>query len=227
MRKPIFFPLVAALFLVAGCGGNDDDTRPAAAGLVTVASTRNVDSTFAALDAALTAAPPVTVIARVDHAANAPADMPLRPTRVILFGNPTLGTPLMQANQVAGIDLPQKFLVYQDAEGRTGIGYNGTDYLAARHGVGGVATLANIGAALKMFAENAAGQAVANVATGTVGLSEGLVVVRSNADAAGSTFVVYNDPAFLARRHGATGVDGVVATIRTALSRLAATAAGQ
>ena len=62
----------------------------------------------------------MTVFARIDHAAGAAAaGMTLRPTEVLIFGNARGGTPLMQAQQAVGIDLPLKALVYQDAEGRT------------------------------------------------------------------------------------------------------------
>ena len=61
----------------------------------------------------------MTVFARIDHAANAAAvGLSLRPTEVVLFGNPKGGTLLMQDQQPAGIDLPLKALVWQDAEGK-------------------------------------------------------------------------------------------------------------
>src|SRR5258705_5494300 len=80
----------------------------------------------------------MTVFARINHAALAKgAGLALRPTEVILFGNPRGGTPLMQANQTIGIDLPLKALVWQDAAGDTWVSYNEPDWLAKRHGVGG------------------------------------------------------------------------------------------
>jgi uncharacterized protein (DUF302 family) len=79
----------------------------------------------------------ITVLARIDHAgAAAKAGLSLRPTEVLIFGNPKAGTPLMQAVQTAGIDLPLKVLVWQDAEGKTWLGYNNPNWIAARHGVG-------------------------------------------------------------------------------------------
>ena len=80
----------------------------------------------------------MTVFARVDHAALASeAGMTLRPTNLILFGNPLGGTPLMQQNQTIGIDLPLKTLVWEDASGKTWLSYNAPDWLAKRHGIGG------------------------------------------------------------------------------------------
>ena len=78
----------------------------------------------------------MTVLARIDHAAAArAAGLDLRATEVLVFGNPKGGTPLMQSAQTAGIDLPLKALVWQDAEGRTWVGYNDPGWIAARHGI--------------------------------------------------------------------------------------------
>jgi uncharacterized protein (DUF302 family) len=80
----------------------------------------------------------MTVFARIDHAAAAKeAGMTLAPTEVLIFGNPKGGTPLMQAAQTLGIDLPLKALVWQDGAGKTWIGYNDLWWLARRHGVTG------------------------------------------------------------------------------------------
>jgi uncharacterized protein (DUF302 family) len=77
------------------------------------------------------------VFARVDHAAGAAAvGMTLRPTEVVLFGNARGGTPLMAEQQTAGIDLPLKFLVWQDEAGKTWLSYNEPDWIAHRHGLG-------------------------------------------------------------------------------------------
>lgn len=67
----------------------------------------------------------VNPIARVDHAAAANSvGMELRPTQVLFFGNPKLGTPLMQRNQMAGLDLPMRILVWEAEDGVTWLGYN-------------------------------------------------------------------------------------------------------
>ena len=79
----------------------------------------------------------LTVFARVDHAAGAKdSGLSLRPTELVLFGNAKGGTPLMQANQGIGIDLPLKALVWQDASGSTWLSYNDPAWLAQRHGLG-------------------------------------------------------------------------------------------
>jgi uncharacterized protein (DUF302 family) len=76
------------------------------------------------------------ILARIDHAAAAAASgMALRPTEVLVFGNPRAGTPLMLSAQTIGIDLPLKALVWQDNEGKTWLAYNDPVWLATRHGV--------------------------------------------------------------------------------------------
>jgi uncharacterized protein (DUF302 family) len=105
-------------------------------GLVAVVSRYSAPETMQRLLAAL-AKRDLTVFARIDHAANAAAvGMPLRPTDVVLFGNPKGGTALMQDQQRAGIDLPLKALVWQDAEGKVWLSYNAPDWIAARAGLG-------------------------------------------------------------------------------------------
>jgi uncharacterized protein (DUF302 family) len=79
----------------------------------------------------------LTVFAQVDHAAGAAAvGLWLRPTELLLFGNARGGTPLMEAVQTIGIDLPLKVLVWQGAGGDTWLSYNDPAWLARRHGVG-------------------------------------------------------------------------------------------
>jgi uncharacterized protein (DUF302 family) len=78
----------------------------------------------------------ISIMARIDYAAaTAAVGMELRPTEVLIFGNPRAGTPLMQAVQTVGIDLPLKALVWQDEGGTTWLAYNDARWLAQRHGV--------------------------------------------------------------------------------------------
>jgi uncharacterized protein (DUF302 family) len=78
----------------------------------------------------------LTVFAQIDHAAGAAgAGLSLRPTEVLVFGNAKGGTPLMQAVQTIGIDLPLKALVWQDDTGDTWLSYNDPAWLAERHGI--------------------------------------------------------------------------------------------
>jgi uncharacterized protein (DUF302 family) len=104
-------------------------------GLITVRSQHGPEETMNRLGAAVRAKG-MTVFAQIDHAAGAEAvGLPLRPTEVLLFGNPRSGTPLMQTSQTTGIDLPLKVLVWQDEGGVTWLSYNDPGWLARRHGL--------------------------------------------------------------------------------------------
>jgi uncharacterized protein (DUF302 family) len=105
-------------------------------GLITVASSWSAGETIDRLQAVVTGAG-LLVFARIDHAGNAArAGMELRPTELLIFGNPRGGTPLMQDRQTSGIDLPVKALAWQDAKGKVWLTYNDATWLADRHGLG-------------------------------------------------------------------------------------------
>jgi len=100
----------------------------------------------------------MTVFARIDHAAGAKkVEKELRPTELVIFGNPKVGTPLMQCAQTVAIDLPQKMLIWEDAAGLTWLSYNDPSYLVKRHKIAGCEPVINkISGALKNFANAAA-----------------------------------------------------------------------
>lgn len=126
----ILLAVLASLWLV---------TTATAAGpdLVVKESKLGVKETIDALAKALEAKG-VKVVARVDHAGAAKAaGMELRPTEVLIFGNPKLGTPLMQSDQRVGIELPMRALAWQDAAGKVFIAYGSPDALKARFSVAG------------------------------------------------------------------------------------------
>jgi uncharacterized protein (DUF302 family) len=102
-------------------------------GLTTVPSEVGPDETMSRLEKEIRAQG-MRVFVRINHAAlAAEARLTLRPTEVIIFGNPRAGTPLMQAAQTTGIDLPLKALVWQDEASRTWLSYNKPACLAKRH----------------------------------------------------------------------------------------------
>lgn len=106
----------------------------------------------------------ITILARIDHAAAAEkVGLKLRPTEVLIFGNPVAGTPLMQAAQTIGIDLPLKMLVWQDEAGKTWLAYNDPRWLAKRHGIESVVAqnLEGMAAALAAIAKEATSAAKA------------------------------------------------------------------
>ncbi|MDE4455044.1 DUF302 domain-containing protein [Psychrobacter sp. DAB_AL62B] len=80
----------------------------------------------------------LTLFTRIDHQKNAEGvNLELRPTEVILFGNPKAGTKLMQCAQNVAIDLPQKVLISEGADKKVYLSYNSPDYLKARHNIQG------------------------------------------------------------------------------------------
>jgi uncharacterized protein (DUF302 family) len=104
-------------------------------GLITISSNHGPRDTMSRLEAAAKSRG-LTVFARIDHAAGAAeAGLDLPPTEVLIFGNARGGTPLMQAAQTVGLDLPLKALVWQEPSGATRVSYNDPAWLARRHGL--------------------------------------------------------------------------------------------
>jgi uncharacterized protein (DUF302 family) len=97
----------------------------------------------------------LNIFARIDHASGAAKiGKTLRPTEVLIFGNPQGGTPLMECAQTVGIDLPLKVLVWEDAQGQVWLGYNDPAYLARRHGAPDCPAAANLSKALAGLAQS-------------------------------------------------------------------------
>ena len=95
------------------------------------------------------------VFARIDHAAGAAkVGKSLRPTELLIFGNPQGGTPLMECAQTAGIDLPLKALTWEDAQGQSWLGFNDPVYLAKRHDAAACPVVENLRKALMGLAES-------------------------------------------------------------------------
>ncbi|KZY03378.1 MULTISPECIES: DUF302 domain-containing protein [unclassified Sulfitobacter] len=106
-----------------------------AADLVHKMSPHSVPDTIDRLESAVEDAG-ATVFARVDHAEGAmKADMELRPTQLLIFGNPELGTPAMKDKQTAGLDLPMRVLAYADDKGQVHVVYHQPETLAEMHGL--------------------------------------------------------------------------------------------
>lgn len=105
-------------------------------GLTTTPSKYPVKETIDRIGAAITANE-WTIFARIDHAANAEHHgVESRPTELLIFGNPTVGTLLMQEQQTTGVDLPTKVLAWEDEEGKVWLTYNDAAWIARRHGLG-------------------------------------------------------------------------------------------
>jgi uncharacterized protein (DUF302 family) len=123
--------LVAALGAASAPTMTPDQDR----GIVTRQSRHSVDQTVERLEGLLRAKG-VTLFAVVDHSGEAAkVGLRLLPTKLVIFGNPKAGTPLMLAAPSVAIDLPLKILVWEDAQGKVWLGYNSPAYLQQRHGL--------------------------------------------------------------------------------------------
>jgi uncharacterized protein (DUF302 family) len=108
---------------------------PADGGLVTLSSVHSAPATVERFKALL-AKKGIHLFAHIDHAAEAKkVGLQLRPTQVLIFGNPTAGTPLMQSRQTIGLDLPLRALVWEDEAGKVWLTYHPLDFLAQLHHV--------------------------------------------------------------------------------------------
>jgi uncharacterized protein (DUF302 family)/uncharacterized membrane protein YidH (DUF202 family) len=130
-------------------------TVSADSGIIDTPTTHSVDESVEKLKSILRDKG-ITLFALVDHSGEAEkAGMKMRPTKLLIFGNPKGGTPVMVAAPSIAIDLPLKVLVWEDAAGKTWLSYNSPDYLKKRHGVPDdlVKNIAVVGALVQKVAE--------------------------------------------------------------------------
>jgi len=125
-------------------------------GMISIKSAHSVAVTADRLEKILVSKG-MTVFKRIDHAAGAQkVGKTLRPTELVIFGNPKVGTPLMLCSQSVAIDLPQKALIWQDEAGQVWFSYNDPAYLALRHNIQGCdEVLKKVAGALGKFAAKA------------------------------------------------------------------------
>ena len=147
MRK-ILFVFITIFFIVS--------TAFAGNGVISVKSSHDVKVTADRLENILDQKG-MNVFIRINHAQGAQKiGKELRPTELIIFGNPKVGTPLMQCAQSVAIDLPQKALIWQDAQGQVWLTYNDPNYLVERHQITGCGeVIKKVGKALGNFAKAA------------------------------------------------------------------------
>ena len=129
----------------------------AAGGLESVVSAHDVGTTMQRLEDRLNGAD-FRIFAKVDHGAGAQSvGMALPPTQLLIFGKPKGGTALMQSARTVGIDLPLKYLVWEDADGKVQVSWNAPAWVAKRHGITDKAKVVNtVQGALRKFATEAA-----------------------------------------------------------------------
>ncbi len=127
--------ILAVLIMMSAV--NNQSNAADANGIVRVKSAHSVTVTINKLEAVLSDKG-MTIFKRVDHASGAEkVGMQIRPTELLIFGNPKVGTPLMLCSQTAALDLPQKALAYEDEKGIVWLVYNDPAYMANRHGITG------------------------------------------------------------------------------------------
>jgi len=123
--------VIAAVVMIPSIAGAADDR------VVAKKSPHSVAATLDRLSEVLTARG-IGIAARVDHAAAAQKiGQPLKPTQVLIFGNPKLGTPLMQSNRRIGLDLPMKVLAWEDDGGQVWVAYAKPEALKSDHAISG------------------------------------------------------------------------------------------
>lgn len=110
-------------------------SAPQAQGMVSLAGRESVDATVEKLTSALQSGG-ISIFAIVDHSGEAQkVGMAMPPTKLLIFGNPKAGTPVMLAGPTVAIDLPLKILVWEDKDGQVWVSYNSAQYLEQRHGI--------------------------------------------------------------------------------------------
>lgn len=189
MKRMLLVALAVTLF---SCNKNDDNnlddnavvvTYPGTPGLAYSLSGSSFDVTYSALRSSLQSNDAISIVAEVDHGENASdLGLSLPNTRLIMFGNPALGTSLMQTNQLAGLDLPQKMLVYQNSSNNVFIAYNSTDYLAARYAIETAPTISQINSALSTIAINVTGNSTFENNSESIEENEGVITFVSQND---------------------------------------------
>lgn len=125
-------------------------------GIITLASNHSVAQTIKRLENSVRAKG-MNVFAKIDHAAGAQSiGETLSPSQLLIFGNPKVGTKLMQCDPLVGLDLPMKALAWQDKKGKVWLSYNSPSYLKQRHRIPGCGkVMAKVGQALRNFAQEA------------------------------------------------------------------------
>ncbi len=146
--RQILYTITALFFLTTQAYADN--------GIISVKSSHEVKATADRLENTLKQKG-MTVFIRINHAEGAQkVGKKLRPTELVVFGNPKVGTPLMQCSQSTAIDLPQKALIWEDDQGQVWLSYNDPNYLVERHGITGCdEVIKKIEKALSNFAKAA------------------------------------------------------------------------
>ncbi|GAA3508263.1 hypothetical protein GCM10022393_18870 [Aquimarina addita] len=188
VQDRFYIILISVTILLFSCRDDDKpDTNTniiVVEGLSYTKSSLSFQETDEAIKNALDAIAPISIVAEVNHSNNATSvDQELDSTKVILFGNPALGTSLMQENQLVGLDLPQKLFIFRDTKDTLTnilVGFNNTSYLKARHGLINNDTILNtIETALTNFASSVSDEELVMIESGSITLGQGIITKTS------------------------------------------------
>ncbi len=181
-----FFSL---LFILNSCNNDDPGDVILSSEEINVTGTKYAESknnfanTYSTFIDSLNANDAITIVAEVDHAANARSTgRVLDPTKIVFFGNPVLGTPLMQMNQLVGLDLPQKVLFFQNSNNTVYAIYNSVPYLESRYNLQGVSTLSKISSALENLTKAATSSEIQRATNLSAEFKEGVITKESSQD---------------------------------------------
>ncbi|RKS56104.1 uncharacterized protein (DUF302 family) [Gillisia mitskevichiae] len=184
-----FISLFSFLFILNSCNDDDPGDVVLSSEEINITGTKysesknNFTNTYAIFIDSLNANNAISIVAEVDHAANArTTGRVVNPTKIVFFGNPLLGTPLMQKNQLAGLDLPQKVLFFQNSDNTVYAIFNSVSYLETRHGLQGVNTLPQISTALGNLTKAATSSEIKRATDLSVEFKEGIITVKSTQD---------------------------------------------
>lgn len=159
----------------------DSMTLQAPKGSYVYNDVKDLDNAYAQLKSIFENNRSIGIVAEIDHSENAKkANIKLSPTKAIFFGNPHLGTPLMQVNPLTGLDLPQKIIFLQSNDGENQMMYNAVDYLNQRYGLDNHQNLATIANTLKTLVEKTSGSSSFEHIPFEVAKHQGIITKKSH-----------------------------------------------
>ena len=137
IKHNISFLILICSILLISCESKTQKTLPMTDSLIIKTSPLDFETTFKTIKDRIENNPNLKLLFELDHSANAEKKgLSLRPTKLLVFGNPNLGTPLMNVSPTLAIDLPQKIIIYKEDE-KVFIAYNNPSYLKERHAITG------------------------------------------------------------------------------------------
>lgn len=180
MYKIISILVLSILFI--SCNGDDESTITEPIGSMYVKSESGIQDTYTSLLASLKENQDIKIIQEIDFGVNARSvDRELPSSRLIFFGNPNMGTSLLQRNQLAALDLPQRVLIFEQ-DGETYAIFNSRQYLESRYQLQGVRELENISQVVQDMTNTATGGKVREAGDQNVSAGDGIITVESEQD---------------------------------------------